>query len=83
MARLARLALIVPDEREEGRPEIVLRQRATGEGEGRLAVVIDDAVVIPLLNDDFITMINSRIRGFETNSLEILDFSAIFIKEPK
>lgn len=46
-------------------------------------LVIDDAVVIPLLNDDFITMINSRIRDFETNSLEILDFSSIFIKEPK
>lgn len=46
-------------------------------------MVIDDAVVIPLINDDFITMINSRVRGFETNSLEILDFSAIFIKEPK
>jgi oligopeptide transport system substrate-binding protein len=46
-------------------------------------MVIDDAVVIPIINDDFITMINSRVRDFETNSLETLDFSAIFIKEPK
>lgn len=45
--------------------------------------IVDDAVVIPLVNDDFITMINSRIRNFKTNSLENLDFSSIFIKEPK
>lgn len=45
--------------------------------------IVDDAVVIPLTNDDFITLINSRIRNFKTNSLENLDFSTIFIKEPK
>jgi len=46
-------------------------------------MVIDDAVVIPMITDDFITMINSRVRDFETNSLEVLDFSSIFIKDPK
>jgi len=46
-------------------------------------MVIDDAVVMPMITDDFITMINSRIRNFETNPLEVLDFSLIFIKEPK
>lgn len=45
--------------------------------------IVDDAVVIPLTNDDFITMINSRVRNFKTNSLENLDFSTIFIKEPR
>jgi oligopeptide transport system substrate-binding protein len=45
--------------------------------------VVNDAVVIPLVNDDFITMINSRIRNFKSNSLENLDFSTIFIKEQK
>ncbi|WP_343635163.1 ABC transporter substrate-binding protein [Fluviicola sp.] len=45
--------------------------------------IVDDAVVLPLINDDFITMINSRVRNFKTNSLENLDFSSIFIKEPK
>ncbi|MNJ89008.1 Glutathione-binding protein GsiB precursor [compost metagenome] len=45
--------------------------------------IVDDAVVVPLVNDDFITMINSRVRNFKTNSLENLDFSTIFIKEPK
>ena len=46
-------------------------------------MIVDDAVVMPMLSDDFVTMINSRIRNFETNSLEVLDFSTIFIKEPK
>ncbi|WP_343747295.1 ABC transporter substrate-binding protein [Fluviicola sp.] len=45
--------------------------------------LVNDAVVIPLINDDFITMINSRVRNFKTNSLENLDFSSIFIKEPR
>lgn len=45
--------------------------------------LIDDAVVIPVLTDDFITMINSRVRDFSTNSLETLDLSTIFIKELK
>lgn len=46
-------------------------------------MLIDDAVIMPLINDDFITMINSKIKNFETNSMEMLDFSTIFIKEPK
>ena len=45
--------------------------------------IINDAVVMPVISDDFITMINSRIRNFETNALENLDFSSIFIKELK
>lgn len=46
-------------------------------------LLIDDAVIMPLINDDFITMINSKVKNFETNSMEMLDFSSIFIKEPK
>lgn len=46
-------------------------------------LLINDAVIMPLINDDFITMINSKIKNFETNSMEMLDFSTIFIKEPK
>lgn len=46
-------------------------------------LLMDDAVVIPILTEDFITMTNSRIRNFEPNSLEILNFSNIFIKELK
>lgn len=46
-------------------------------------LIIDDAVVMPLMNDSFFTMIHSKFRKFSSNSMEILDFSTIFIKEPK
>lgn len=44
-------------------------------------LIIDDAVVMPLINDDFITMVNLKVRKFVTNEIEQLDFSRIFIKE--
>lgn len=43
--------------------------------------LIDDAAVMPILTDDFAILINSRVRNFETNALEIIDLSSIFIKE--
>lgn len=46
-------------------------------------LLIDDAAIMPLINGDFYTMINSKVKNFETNSMEMLDFSIIFIKEPK
>lgn len=44
-------------------------------------LIIDDAVVMPLINDDFLTMVNLKVRKFVTNDVEQLDFSRIFIKE--
>ena len=46
-------------------------------------IIIDDAVVMPLLTDDFVTMVNLKIRNFVSNEMEQLDFSTIFIKELK
>lgn len=46
-------------------------------------MIINEAVVIPIYNDDFITMVNAKVRNFKTNSMEILDFSTIFIREPQ
>jgi oligopeptide transport system substrate-binding protein len=46
-------------------------------------LIVNDAVIMPLINDDFITMVNSKVKNFETNSMEGFDFSSIFIKEPK
>ena len=46
-------------------------------------IIVDKAPVMPILTDDFMIMINARIRDFKTNSMESLDFSSIFIKEPK
>jgi oligopeptide transport system substrate-binding protein len=44
-------------------------------------MIIDDAVVMPMLTEDFVTMVNLRIRRFVSNELEQIDFSTIFIKE--
>jgi peptide/nickel transport system substrate-binding protein len=46
-------------------------------------IIIDDAVVMPLITDDFVTMVNLKIRRFVTNEMEHLDFSNIFVKEIK
>ena len=44
-------------------------------------IIIDDAAVMPLITDDFVTMVNLKVRKFVTNEVEQLDFSRIFIKE--
>ena len=46
-------------------------------------MIVDQAPALPILTDDFMVMINARIRDFRTNSMENLDFSTIFIKEPR
>jgi peptide/nickel transport system substrate-binding protein len=46
-------------------------------------IIVDKAPVMPILTDDFMVMINARVRDFKINSMESLDFSTIFIKEPK
>lgn len=46
-------------------------------------MIIDDAVVLPLLTDDFVTMVNLKVRKFVTNEMEKLDFSRVYIKEIK
>jgi oligopeptide transport system substrate-binding protein len=46
-------------------------------------IITDKAPVMPIMTDDFMVMINARIRDFKTNSMEILDFSSVHIKESK
>ena len=46
-------------------------------------MVVDEAPVMPIMTDDFMVMINARIRDFQTNSMENLNFSRIYIKEPR
>lgn len=46
-------------------------------------MTVDQAAVMPIVTDDFMIMINARIRDLKANSMEYLDFSNIFIKEPK
>lgn len=46
-------------------------------------LIVDEVPAIPILTDDVLIMINARVRDFYTNSMEALDFSSIFIKEPR
>jgi peptide/nickel transport system substrate-binding protein len=46
-------------------------------------IVIDQAAVMPILTKDFLIIVNARIRDMKTNAMESLDFSTIYIKEPK
>lgn len=45
--------------------------------------IIEDAAIMPLFHQDFMTMVNFRIKNFVTNPTEIIDFSRMFIREPK
>ena len=45
--------------------------------------IINDAVVLPLYHQDFMTMINNRVKNFYANSTEIIDFSRLYIREAK
>ncbi len=46
-------------------------------------MIVDQLPVILLYNDDFICMVNAKVRNFRTNSMEQLDFSTIFISQGK
>lgn len=46
-------------------------------------LLVDHAAVMPILTDDFIVMVNVRVRDFKTNALQSLNFSEIYIKEQK
>lgn len=45
--------------------------------------VTDDAVVIPILMDNMLIMVNARVKGVVANPMELLDFTEVFIKEPR
>lgn len=44
-------------------------------------LIINDAIVMPLFYKDFITMVNLKAKKFETNQMERLDFTRVYIKE--
>jgi len=46
-------------------------------------IIVDDSPVIPIINNDFIVMVNTRVKNFHTNEMQMLDFSSIFIKDPE
>lgn len=46
-------------------------------------ILVDQAPVMPVLTEDFLVMTNARVRDFTINSMETLDFSRVYIKEPR
>lgn len=46
-------------------------------------LLINDAVIVPLISDDFITLTNLRVRKFITSPLEVIQLTTVYIKEPK
>jgi len=44
-------------------------------------MVIDQAALMPILTDDHIVMVNTRVRNFKANSMESLNITEVFIKE--
>jgi peptide/nickel transport system substrate-binding protein len=46
-------------------------------------IIINQGAVMPILTNDFMVMLNARVRDFQLNSMENLDLSAVFIKEPR
>ncbi|MEJ6776429.1 MAG: peptide ABC transporter substrate-binding protein [Crocinitomicaceae bacterium] len=46
-------------------------------------MVIKQAALIPMLTEDHIVMINVRVRNFKSNSMESLNLTEVYIKEPR
>jgi oligopeptide transport system substrate-binding protein len=46
-------------------------------------IIIDRAAVIPVLINDYIVMLNARVRDFKSSPLEYLDLTTVYIKEVK
>ena len=45
--------------------------------------IIDDAMLLPIYNDNMLIMINARVKGVTANPMEMIDFTEVFIKEPR
>ena len=46
-------------------------------------ITVEKSAILPILTDDFIVMVNVRVRDFKTNALQTLDFSNIYIKDQR
>ena len=44
-------------------------------------LIVDDAVIMPIYNSDVLTMVNLRVKNFEVNPMERLDFTNVYIKD--
>ena len=44
-------------------------------------LIVNEAPVMPILTEDFIVLLNGRVKNFVPNAMEIMDLSTIFIKK--
>jgi len=45
------------------------------------SIIKSEAVLLPILIEDFVAIINLRLRNFKLSSLGIVDFTNVYIKE--
>jgi oligopeptide transport system substrate-binding protein len=43
-------------------------------------VIVNESAVMPVLTEDYIILLNGRVKNFSPNSMEIMDLSTIFIR---
>ena len=47
------------------------------------SIIKSEAIILPILIDDFVAIINLRVRNFKLSPLGLVDFSTVYIKELK
>lgn len=47
------------------------------------SIIKSEAIILPILIDDFVAIINLRVRNFKLSPLGLVDFSSVYIKELK
>ncbi len=45
------------------------------------SIIKSEAIILPILIDDFVAIINLRVRNFKLSPLGLVDFSSVYIKE--
>jgi hypothetical protein len=45
------------------------------------SIIKSEAIILPILIDDFVAIINLRVRNFKLSPLGLVDFSTVYIKE--
>lgn len=43
-------------------------------------MIVNDAAVMPIFTEDYIALLNGRVKNFHPNSMEILDLSSVYIR---
>jgi oligopeptide transport system substrate-binding protein len=44
-------------------------------------IVMDQAILVPIMSNDYTPMLNARVKDFNQSPMEVMDFSTMYIKE--